>query len=200
MQQFTNKSLKEDAVTRLGRPIWNNIYPVRSRYIDSLSDASIKAFGLPYSGDAELDEENRNKLIDCMITIDYMVELYNKGINIIFKDNNDTAKIYNIVNNYLIAWSDKLHNSLNANDAPSEDLIMLDQFCKDLLPQVHQFAKLDDRPNAIASLLNPGGGFNRDNIFKPKVSPTAPIVTPKQHESQAKAFTMNLSNGGSVWK
>ena len=179
------------SIAALGRPIWDNIYMVRMRYIDTLSTDMIKIRGVPTVQDAGLDRQMHTQPITCAISIDAMVEHFRRGIRITLVNNEDSMSIYNIVNAYLLAWQHEFEHSLNTGGAPHGDLLLLDRFAQALYPQAVIFGAVKPRNNLVGSLFEKSGHVGRNALFGTKEAERT--VIRKDHNSFAKDIAKNMS-------
>lgn len=120
--QVTQSRLK-----KLGDPIWERLYMVGIRMKDTYSDEELRHFGLPTTGDARLDQQVHNDLIDRYVTINQMTEWFKNGIPFWVKNHKDTKEIYEVISGYLQCWKEYLDDGINIGGAPIEDLIDLDR-------------------------------------------------------------------------
>lgn len=121
MQNVTNR------LERLGKPIWERLYMASLRFKDSLSEDEIRQFGMPTTGNAQIDKEVHNDLVDRYITINKMVEYHKQGIPFYIRNHKETKEIYEVISSYLICWKEYLENGINIGGAPIDDLIALDR-------------------------------------------------------------------------
>ena len=179
------------SIATLGRPIWDNIYVVRMRYVDTLSTNMMKIRGMPTVGDSGIDKEMHQQPITCAITIDAMVEHFKRGVRVTLVNNEDSMNIYNIVNSYLLAWQHEFDTSLNTGGAPYEDLLALDRFAQALYPQALTFGNVKPRINLVVSHFEKSGHIGRDSLFGSKEQ--LRTVIRKEHNSFAKELAKNMS-------
>lgn len=183
-------------IEKLGAPIWDNIYRVIIRYVDTLKVDDIKNFGLPTVGDSYLDREMHNQPMQLCITINDMVEYFKRGVMIRLVDNQDAERIYNVVNNYLLAWKDRLEKQINIGDAPMEDLLDLDRFATEVYPTAKTYSTYTGPKFSLFNNLHTGNGaFVSRNTLIEKTEPPKDNRNEK-HDSLAKIFASNLTKGG----
>lgn len=189
MQQSNENPLSIEA---LGRPIWEGIWIVRMRYIDTLSTEMLKIRGIATVQDAGLDRQMHTQPITCGITIDAMVEHFKRGVRIVFVNNEDAMRIYNIVNEYLLAWQHQLAVGINVGNAPHEDLLTLDRFAQALYPQAVMFGTVKPRTNLVGSFFEKSGHVGRNSLFGTKTEERT--VIRKDHVSFAKDIAKSMSS------
>jgi hypothetical protein len=180
------------SIAELGKPIWDNVYMVRVRYIDTLSIEMIKIRGVPTVADSGLDKDMHNQPITCCITINDMVEYFKRGVRVTLCHNPDSMLIYNIVNEYLLAWQHELDTGLNVATAPHEDLLLLDRFAQALYPQAAQFGNVKPRTNLVGSYFEKTGHVGRDSLMGIKAT-EATVITKKEHTSLADRFARSMA-------
>lgn len=151
-----NKDLV-DKVTLKGRPIWEKLFRVRIAYKHLYSIDDIKMFGLPSVQDVNIDYQMQNQLTDVMITINAMVEYFKKGVTVYVPVHKDTKLIYDIIEQYLLAWKEKLDRGINIAVAPLDDLQLLDKFAEKIYPHAREHMKATDGLTSfLASIGNIG--------------------------------------------
>lgn len=111
-----------------GKEMWEEYFMVRILYLQSLSRKHIEAYGVRISGIEEIDRYQSQREIVTQMTIDQMFEKHREGATIRVLNYDDTARIYNIINQHLIAWAEYLSRGVNVGNAPLKDLIELDAF------------------------------------------------------------------------
>ncbi len=122
--------------------IWEYLYKIRVRWIDTTSTHYLKEIGMPSSGDKRIDQEQANQWIVTYQPIAKMVDLHRVGSPIKIIDPSDPKRIYEAVTEHLNAWKHQLTYGLNIGNAPIDDLIAMDRFANDIYP----FAKDQMKP------------------------------------------------------
>lgn len=187
-------------IEKLGKPIWENLYNARIRYKDTLSVEHIKQFGMPTVGDTTLDKDMHIQPLNVCITINDMVEYFREGVGFTLANNIDAETIYNIINNYLLAWKDQVDKGINIGDAPYKDLMLMDSFATALFPQASKFAGTGKPIGSLfANLFTNNGNFvSRNSLF----GDNQPIETAKvEHNTLAKMFASSMKETGrNSWK
>lgn len=119
--------------------IFKNLYMCRVPYLDSLEDDELEMYGILHVNDLEYDTATRTQLIDKYITINQMVELFKRGVNIYVVKHDDSKKIYDAILKHLLYWSNEIKNGLINRVAPVEDLIDLDRFASIVYPHARNY-------------------------------------------------------------
>lgn len=204
-------SPKEKTQVQLyGEPIWTNIYQVTVAMRDTVGLQTLRDRGMPTVGDPTMDQTLWNQPQHICITINDMVDYYNRGCNITFKVNQDASTVYGIVNRYLMAWEERLNGSIPEDNTPVNDLIALDQFAQTLYPQVLMFG---EPPKRVSSLfidrLTGGQGMNRMSMVNAIKAANSNEIRPTSdkkeeptqgHRSLTGFFANSLANGRELWR
>lgn len=108
--------------------LWDILYKVKVPMQYLISETYIREFGIPSSGNKEIDAAQNSQYTVTYLNIDRMVELYREGAPIYVLESEAPKKIYEAISEHLHAWKDTIENGINVNAAPYEDLILLDNF------------------------------------------------------------------------
>lgn len=206
--QIYTKKVEVAPDLKSGELIWSKLFLVSIKYKYLQSDDELRMFGLSSVYDTDLDNSTHNQLIDIMINIDKMVEYYRKGITVNIKVHSDTKIIYNIINEYLFAWKNRLNNGINIGIAPLDDLLLLDQFAGSIYSFAKDHFRTEDESNKLVNQLGGKNWFSR-TIFDDK--PVEENTIPDKHNSMAKIISERVigrnkkdntdnSLGGLKWK
>lgn len=114
-----------------------------------MSDEYLDEHGILYLNDKEYDDRIQNQWITKYLTINDMVELQKRGVDIVVLNIDDTKKIYDIICDHLNAWKDVLTTGLNTYKVPYDDLIELDK----LASRIYPYAKNLELTNFVDSVL-----------------------------------------------
>lgn len=108
--------------------LWDILYKVKVPMQYLISETYIREFGMPSSGNKEIDQAQNSQYTVTYLNIDRMVELYRDGAPVYVLEADAPKKIYEAISEHLKAWRDTVENGINVNSAPYEDLILLDNF------------------------------------------------------------------------
>ena len=114
--------------------ITKKLYLCRIPYIQTLSPEYIAYFGMPDSGDEQVNQQMRNELIDVRITIGQMAEYFATGTQLSIPDPRTTKEIYERILQHLRNWKYEIEHRMHPGEVPAEDLVKLDQFAAALYP------------------------------------------------------------------
>lgn len=129
--------------------IFNQKFRCSVPQIDMRSADHIKMFGMPSSGIKEIDNETARERIQTYLTISQMVNYFKHGALVGVTKISDTKIIYERITDHLNAWKRQLQHGLNNNDAPVEDLMLLDNFAN----AVYAHAQYQFTQEIVDSLL-----------------------------------------------
>lgn len=180
---------------RTGAPIWDNIYQVRMSYRDSLNTESVKQFGLASSGNEYFDQQMMNDQVTVMINIDKIAEYFRRGVIVSVCRWADLESMYNIINKYLATWHNLFERAVNVCDAPTEDLLLLDQLATVLFEQSRRFngVRLPERTlftNQLGATAS-----SRTSLFRNIEEDTLDVAQQAEtHSSYARSFKRMVFN------
>lgn len=122
---------------------WECIIPQHHLY----SKDYIKTFGVPTSGNKEMDRVFANSNCNARLTIAEMAIVFDNGANITLKHQEQSADIYQIIIDHLVSWRKQVTDSQGRIDVPLDDLEKLDR----LAAEVFKIAKYYKKDNFEAS-------------------------------------------------
>jgi len=108
--------------------LWDILYKVKVPMQYLISETYIREFGMPSSGNKEIDQAQNSQYTVTYLNIDRMTELYREGAPVYVLEAQAPKQIYEAISEHLLAWKDTVEQGINVNSAPYEDLILLDNF------------------------------------------------------------------------
>lgn len=162
--QDQRQSLKE-----LAKPIFERRYMVGIRFKDTLSIEEIKAYGMPTTGDARIDYQVHNDMVDRYITINDMVEYFKAGTAFSVRNSCETKEIYDVIDSYLNGWKNFLAYSVNTQAAPVEDLVALDRLAAKVYDHAVEHFKEDSFVSSFEKIL--GSSAVERNVYRGEQKP-----------------------------
>lgn len=178
--------------------LFNKLFRCKVPNIQSMSPEYIRHIGMPTVGIPEYDRSMANELVDRMLSVAQMVDYHQKGVEVRVCNPADTAAIYDIVTNHLLAWKRALEATRHFVDAPIDDLIALDEFANIVHPHAKPFFTKDVMDSLLARRITSVSKFSRENVLPaPKLevkrssetSAAQPEPSPEEgRESMAKVF------------
>ena len=188
------------AIARTGALIWESMYEVSVPYVETISAEAMKHHGLPTVGNRAFDRQMNNDLVNVVITIDAMVEYYRRGVSVRLRNGADAKQIYDIVNNYLLAWKEQIESCINVGNVPSEDLMLLDRFAEMLFPVAKRWGATPTPARSFfENFFTANGTFvTRNSLF---AAPKEGEVPEEQeaHISQSNALAAAIANLHRSW-
>lgn len=95
------------------------------------SQEYMEVFGLPTTGQSDVDRELSQSMVPAQLTIAQMAEYLDEGASIVLIDPYEAATIYGIVNDHLENW--RVHTvGFGGLEVPMEDLRKLDALAKEV--------------------------------------------------------------------
>lgn len=146
--------------------IFNKLYIVRVRNIDTLDKDYIQQRGLPYTGDRAVDNEFANQLIDKYVTIAQMAEWYSQGISLRFTNARDMEEIYAVIYQHIKIYQENTNKSINITRVPIEDLKMLSDFASELYSHISDGEFLKEETKAPV-YFEETSAIDIDKLFRP---------------------------------
>ena len=119
--------------------IFDDLYMIRVPAYATKSELELRIFGVVYTGNPDVDKGHLDEIVTVMWSINRMVEASKKGIPIRVVNPADTKKMFEAINQHLLAWKNYKETGININQIPYDDLIFLDEFCGKL----YDHAKFD---------------------------------------------------------
>lgn len=165
-------ALAANSVTDTSKSLWEFKFLCRIPDLQSRSIEHIKFFGVPSTGDPNIDKDLSQQWITTYITIDDMVEYYKKGVPVKVVNQPDVKKIYDYISAHLNAWKNQISFGLNIGDAPIEDLVDMDRFANIVYEHAKYHFQESTAGSIMANTLSATVRFNQFNFFKPEVKIT----------------------------
>lgn len=166
MANFRTETKKDTAT-----PLFTQLFMCKYSPIYAMDEDELKHYGVYSTGDKSLDKDilGYQQTIG-MLTIDRIIELYKVDCPISICKREDTIKIYELIQDHLYAWLERLEYGVNIYNAPIEDLIVLDEFAQKIFQYVGPEYKAREIKNDIHARLTRYGKYNVLNIVKKPLS------------------------------
>jgi len=129
--------------------LWEAKFKCRVQYSDTVSLDELRAFGVPTTGDRQMDRDMMSSDVERMLSINDMFEYWRAGISVKVVLRSDTGKIYQYITDHLNAMKREVEKSFRVDHIPFEDLIALDQFAA----TVYEHAQFQFTRAEVESLL-----------------------------------------------
>lgn len=119
--------------------IWDIRYHVTYNFLNSRSINDIKARGVRVTGIKRFDNEVKHEVVRAWLSINEMLGLYKRGIDVGIINRSDVVKIYEAVQDHLYEAISSTKQSINVPVKILEDLVDLDKFAR----SIYEHAKFD---------------------------------------------------------
>lgn len=108
--------------------LWETKFKCRMAYADTVSLDELRFFGVPTTGDRQMDRDTMTTDVERMLSVNEMFEYWRAGITVKVVLRTDTGKIYQYITDHLNAMKREAEKAFRVDHIPFEDLIALDQF------------------------------------------------------------------------
>lgn len=146
--------------------LFDKYFKVRMSYFRSRSLEYLKTYGMRVSGFEEIDRNLENQQIVTEMTVDRMFEKWRTGVTVSLIRYDDSADVYKIIHNHLIAWAEYLSTGINTGAAPLKDLVELDIFAGVVYDKARSVFSAEERQTAIATNFLGVQTINFGNILQ----------------------------------
>ncbi len=119
--------------------IWDIRYHVTYNFLNSRSINDVKARGVRVTGIKRFDNEVKHEVVRAWLSINEMLGLYKRGIDVGIINRSDVVKIYEAVQDHLYEAISSTKQSINVPVKILEDLVDLDKFAR----SIYEHAKFD---------------------------------------------------------
>lgn len=145
--------------------IWEDLYDAMVPDFVTRNRDFIRKFGVPSSGNKDVDKMMSNNLTFVKIPIIKMLEYFNNGVDIQIPARKDMIAIHKSIENYLSEWRDHLKYDINIDRTAHKELLLgLEKLSKLIYEKAHPREVIDDllvhRTIGLASPM--------DRLRKPK--------------------------------
>lgn len=114
------------------------------------------------TGDPREDEKLMNEEVHVGGSIEDILRLYRKGVNVTFRDGKDMVEIYEVLVEHLNNWIEYINYDPNVKNAPLSALNLMEEFCQDIFDQVRGFRGTVTKPPKLKGRGNMlFGGLSR---------------------------------------
>ena len=119
--------------------IWDIRYHVTYNFLNARSINDVKARGVRVTGIKRFDNEVKHEVVRAWLSINEMLDLYKRGIDVGIINRADVVKIYEAVQDHLYESISSTKQSINVPVKILEDLVDLDKFAR----SIYEHAKFD---------------------------------------------------------
>lgn len=176
--------------------LFNYRYQVYIAPIHLYSEEYLKRFGVPATGDKEIDREYMHTPILVYMTAVDMVVHFSNGVDLTLRDPKDSVEIYEHLTEHLGRWETVLERVKHPIDVPIEDLRKMDEFALKIEPMARSYKAGDLTVNPYHRKLF-GKGANTITRFRiSKDQPTPPTRSSTDRVTSRSPF-LSAAMGGS---
>lgn len=150
--------------------------------MQSMSAEYIRFHGMPSTGVKQYDDAMANELVQRSLTINQMVEMHKRGVNVELVDQASSKTIYDFIEAHLLAWKNQLTYSFGTTDEEViKDLIYLDNFANVIYKHAKYHFAVDaletEFARKISGILSISNATLLGPMKKPQSGdPTTPLV------------------------
>lgn len=142
-------------------PLTDLIFKIRHKVtiptIASISENTIKSYGMPTTGISNMDTNMYNAPLVVYATVNEQVSYWEKGHYVRISTATIANRIYNDIQKYLKSWAGKLQDggSMNRMNHPVDDLKTLDRYAQSMHELLGIRGKVEHQESSLIRLLNP---------------------------------------------
>lgn len=162
-------------------------------------DLDREVFGVPTTGDVNLDRQLADELTPVTMTIADLVKLWERDVNFTFGSVDDIARMYGYINEHLRAWERAIREKIWMKEPPMEDLYTLDRFASFLFARSRgRIARKFDNQALLGGL--DAGSVSPISIGGPdEIETIADQIRQSEHQSLATQLEQNLRHRFKAW-
>jgi len=116
--------------------------------------AFMDTFGIPTTGDREVDRELAGSETLCQLNIADMAEHLSNGANLTLETPKDSVAIYQTVREHLMDWKRIVEDPINTSEPPVDDLRKLDELAGEIYKVAKGYMEKDDGGSRLFRHLN----------------------------------------------
>lgn len=174
-------------------------FRVRIPQRELYSDLDREIFGVPTTGDHNLDRKLAEELTPVTMTISDLVGLWSRGVNFTFDSVDDIVRMYGYIKEHLSAWEKAIREKIWMKEPPMEDLKNLDNFAGFLFSRSRgRIAKKFENESLLGAL--DVGSVSPISLGGPDETATvADQIRNSEHQSFATQLEQNLGRRYKAW-
>lgn len=181
--------------------IIKHTYRIRVPNIQTMSAEYLRHFGFPTSGDAGVDRQMRDEIIEVRWSIARMAEAYSTGAQLSFPDSKVTKEVYERIHTHLSLWKEVIEDSVNPGNVPYDDLIKLDEFAAAIHPHARQHFDRGFVPSALVRGMSSILSISRASFETPvSREERAAEIAQDKYTGFSDLFKTRKNNGAKRWR
>lgn len=174
-------------------------FRVRIPQRELYGDLDREVFGIPTTGDHNLDRQLAEELTPVTMTIADLVGVWEREVNFTFDSVDDIVRMYGYIKEHLSAWERAIREKIWLREPPMADLHKLDRFAAFLFTRARgRIAKKFESESLLGDLDR--GAVSPITLGGPdEMSTVADQIRASEHESISTQLEQNLNKRYKVW-
>lgn len=157
----------------------------------------VKTFGMPTSGDPEVDREMARSRVPVNLTIAQMATHLDNGAAITLINQEKSVEIYETIVEHLNDWKKKVSQSLTMSEVPSKDLEELDALAAEVYKIARGYMEKNIHDDPFARLVTRQG---YSNPKRQEALPEEETSLPEQHSRISDSINKDTFKRGRTWR
>ena len=157
----------------------------------------LETFGVPVSGDRQVDRELANTKTLAQLTIAEMAEKLDEGVPVTLEDPKKSVEIYKTLREHLNNWFTTVSNPVGSNAPPVEDLRRLDNLAGEVYKIARHYMKEAPSDSSLFRRLDQLGS---NRAVSRHAEPKEERQLPEEHQPIHDAIVKEHFGGGRRWK
>jgi hypothetical protein len=130
----------------------------------------MKLYGVYQSGNKDIDKGLYGQMTNVYISSKDILEYFKNGSTIKLCVANDIKDIYLTIQEYLEAWKLTLTHSVNQTEAPSKDLLELDNLATEIFGRAKYYFGSGETQSILSNYLTEVNRLHVNNFFESSVA------------------------------
>lgn len=148
----------------------NYLFRVSVPYLETLSDYEISEYGIYQSGNKDVDKSVYSEMTTVYIPTKDILRYFKNGATIRLPKATDIKEIYLTIQEYLEAWRLTLENGINLAEAPSIDLLDLDNLATEIFSRAKYYFNNTEAESLIVNFLAQNQRTTSQNFFDSSIN------------------------------
>ena len=167
---YANTSITKDNFKQAKLKFESQLYKVTVPYLATLSETEMKMYGVYQSGNKDVDKGLYGQFTNVYIPVRDILEYFKNGAAVKLCVANDIKDIYLTIQEYLEAWKLTLTHSVNQTEAPSKDLVELDNLANEVFSRAKYYFGSGETQTILANYLTEVNRLHVNNFFESSIN------------------------------
>ena len=167
---FANTAISRDNFKQAKAKFESKLYKVSVPYLATLSETEMKLYGVYQSGNKDVDKGLYGQMTNVYISSKDILEYFKNGSTIKLCVADDIKDIYLTIQEYLEAWKLTLTHSVNQMEAPSKDLVELDNLATEIFGRAKYYFGSGETQSILSNYLTEVNRLHVNNFFESSVA------------------------------